>query len=322
VKVSSIFRRLRRDRPWWGVVAGGALFALAAVLRTGLGGLTEGFGPMLLLPAILLAGLLGGIRVGLGAAAACSLVAWIWFFPPYGTFVLEPRNVATIVAFILTAALELCVIRVLNLAINDLSVAEERSATMFRELQHRIANNLQVASGVMRQQRKKLDPDSDAARALDEAQNRLDLMVRVHRGLNSPSAVDQPVGSYFQSLGDNLIKASDTPQVQLTVTAPPVRLDVERLMSLSMIVAEAVTNSLKYAFRDRSDGRIAIDLSSAGRNYTLTVRDDGPGFAETPPKPNRDGLGRGIIDSLVCQLHGRISFEGGAGATVRVVFPI
>src|SRR6185437_6796101 len=85
VKVASIFRRLQRDRPWWGIAAGGTFFGLAAFARWVLGGLTEGFGPMLLLPAILLAGLLGGIRVGLGVAVVCVLVAWVWFFPPYGT---------------------------------------------------------------------------------------------------------------------------------------------------------------------------------------------------------------------------------------------
>ena len=66
---------------------------------------------MLLLPAILLAGLFGGIRVGLGAFVVCFLTAWIWFFPPYGTFVLEERDAVTIAAFFLTAALELYVIR-------------------------------------------------------------------------------------------------------------------------------------------------------------------------------------------------------------------
>lgn len=323
MKVSGFLRPLRRDRPWWGVAAGVALFALALGTRWGFGDLTEGFGPMLLLPAILLAGLLGGIRVGLGVAVACFLVAWTWFFPPYGTFILDPRNGATVVTFILTAALQLYVVRVLRLAVNDLSIAKERSATMFRELQHRVANNLQVVAGVLRQERKKLDRGSDAARALEKAQERLDLMVRVHRSLNNPSIVDLPVRSYLQGLGDDLIKASNTPNVRLTVTAAPIALDVERLMSLSMIVAEAITNALKYAFQGRSNGTIAIDLSAEGRAYTLTVCDDGPGFPPASLKASRrNSLGRGILESLVSQLRGKLAFESGQGATVRVVFPI
>ena len=322
MRVSRILRPLRRDRPWWGVAAGTGLLVLALGARWELGGLVEGFAPMLLLPAILLAGLFGGIRVGLGLAVGCALVAWIWFFPPYGTFALRSQEAVTLVAFILTAALELYVVRVLNLAINDLSAEKERSATMFRELQHRVANNLQGVGGVLRQARKALGQDSDGARALIKAQERLDLMVHVHLSLNSPSLVDLPIGTYLQRLGEDLIKASNTPDVRLTVIAEPVTLDVERLMSLSMIVVEAMTNALKYAFHGRSDGSIIIRLGGDGQGYELMVSDDGPGFPTARAPSHRASLGRGIMESLVSQLGGKLSMESGSGATVRVAFPV
>lgn len=322
MRVSSIFRPLSRDRPWRGAAAGAGLFLLALGVRWALGDLVQGFGPMLLLPAILLAGLVGGIRVGLGVAAGCILVAWTWFFPPYGTFVLRSQEAVTLVTFILTAALELYVIRSLNLAINDLSVEKERSATMFRELQHRVANNLQGVGGVLRQARKALGQDSDGAQALIQAQERLDLMVRVHLSLNNPSLVDLPVGAYLRGLGEDLIKASNTPDVRLTVIAAPVTLDVERLMSLSMIVVEAMTNALKYAFAGRSDGNITIRLGLDGHDYELMVSDDGPGFQTARAPSHRASLGRGIMESLVSQLGGKLSMETGSGATVRVAFPV
>ena len=109
---------------------------------------------MLLLPAILLAGLLGGIRVGMGVGVACTLIAWTWFFAPYGTFVLQRQEALAMLAFVLTAALELYVIRILNISINDLSEARERSNTMFRELQHRVANNLQFVAGLLSRERR------------------------------------------------------------------------------------------------------------------------------------------------------------------------
>jgi two-component sensor histidine kinase len=306
-----------------GIGVGAALFGLAVAVRWKLADLTEGFGPMLLLPAILLAGVLGGIRVGLVAAAACLLVAWVWFFPPYGTFVLDSQNETAVVSFLFTAAIELYVVRVLSLANDDLFMAKERSTTMFRELQHRVANNLQTVAAVLRQERKRLDRDNTAVQALEKAQERLDLMVRVHRSLNSPTIVDLPIESYLQNLGDDLIKASSTPGVRLTVTAASVQLDVERLMSLSMIVAEAVTNSLKYAFHDRSDGNITVSLAAEGQSYVLMICDDGPGFSQTSLGVKRNNsLGRGIVESLTAQLRGKLSFECGRGATVRVVFPI
>ncbi|MGH7023340.1 MAG: sensor histidine kinase [Caulobacteraceae bacterium] len=322
MKITSLLRPLRRDRPLRGVAVSAALFGLAVVVRWRFGALTEGFGPMLLLPAILLAGVFGGIRVGLGACVVCLLVAWIWFFPPYGTLYLEPREAATVTAFILTAILELYVIRVLNLAISDLSDARERTATMFRELQHRVANNLQVVAAVLRHERRGLDQGSAAARALETAQNRLDLMVKVHRSLNSPNIVENNIGTYFQDMGNNLISSSNTQNILFSVVADPITLDVERLMSLSMIVAEAITNALKYAFQGRPGGKLAIGFHVSGRDYVLTVCDDGPGFSPTAYKTKNGSLGRKITESLASQLRGKVTFESAQGTTVRVVFPI
>jgi two-component sensor histidine kinase len=167
-----------------------------------------------------------------------------------------------------------------------------------------------------------LDRDHPAAFALEKALERLDLMVRVHRSLNSPTIVELPIGDYLQDLGEDLIRASNSPTVQLTVAADPIKLDVERLMSLSMIVAEAITNALKHAFQGRSDGTIAVHLSAEAGAYILTVRDDGPGILPTSRQAKSQGLGRGIIEGLVAQLRGKLSLEEGSGATVRVVFPI
>jgi K+-sensing histidine kinase KdpD len=203
----SLFRKLLRDRPALGISVGLGFFILASTLRWLLGGLSEGMGPMTLLPAILLAGLFGGIRVGLAAAAICTLVAWVAFFPPYGTFALTHANIVTMVAFILTAGLELYVIRSLNLAINELSKAREHSNTLFRELQHRVANNLQFVAALLRLRRKTLEPDSAGAKAIEAAQTRLDMMSRVHRRLHDPASVDQPVGQYLEALCQDLIAA-------------------------------------------------------------------------------------------------------------------
>jgi two-component sensor histidine kinase len=320
VRILSAFRRLPRDRPGLGLAVGAGFFALAAVLRWFLGGLSEGFGPMTFLPAILLAGLFGGIRIGLAVAAVCVLVAWVLFFPPYGTFILAPAHIITMVIFVLTAALELYVIRTLNLAINDLSVARERSNTLFRELQHRVANNLQFVAALLRLRRKGLAPDSAGAQALDTAQSRLDMMSRVHRRLHDPNAVDQPVEAYLEELCKDLINASDTPSVHLNVKAQPIVLDLEALMSVSLIVAELVTNSLKHAFHNTPEGSIQISFEVNRGLYTLIVADNGKGLPETFGRSKTGSLGQGILQSLASQLHGKISFERGPGTIARLVF--
>ena len=320
LKVSSVFRKLPRDRPLLGLAAGAGFFALASALRWLFGGLSEGFGPMTFLPAILLAGLFGGIRIGLAVAAVCTLVAWVLFFPPYGTFTLATPHVITMGIFIVTAALELYVIRGLNVAINDLSEARERSSTLFRELQHRVANNLQFVAALLMRRRKLLGPDTAAADAIASAQARLETMSRVHRRLHDPSSIDQPLQDYLYGLCTDLIQASDSPQVRLEVQSPSIILSLNALMSLSLIVAELVTNSLKHAFRNREDGTISVTISGAAGVHTLRVADDGPGLPADFGKGHKDSLGQGILQSLARQLGGSLVFERGPGAVARLDF--
>ena len=233
---------------------------------------------MTFLPAILLSGLFGGIRIGVLVAILCTLVAWVMFFPPYGTFILATPHVISVVIFVVTAALELYVIRSLNVAIDDLSEARERSNVLFRELQHRVANNLQLVAAVLMRRRVLLKSDP-ALRGSPGIRAR---PPRNHVPSPSPAArpeVARPaLQTYLEALCGDLIKASDTPDIVLTVESPPLVLRLNALMSLSLIVAELVTNSLKHAFRDRSDGRIAIGITGRRGVYTLSVADDGPGL--------------------------------------------
>jgi two-component sensor histidine kinase len=319
-RLSSAFRRQPQDRPWLGLAAGAAFFVLASVLRWLLGGVSEGFGPMTFLPAILLAGLFGGIRIGVLVMAVCTLVAWVMFFPPYGTFILATPHVITMIIFVVTAVLELYIILGLNAAIAELSEARERSHVLFRELQHRVANNLQFVAAVLMRRRKMLRSDSTCSEALETAQARLETMSRVHRRLHDPGSLDQPLQSYLESLCADLIRASDSPTVRLTVEGPSVPLSLNGLMSLSLIVAELVTNSLKHAFNGRTGGLIAVTVAGGNGVYTLSVADDGPGLPPDFGKATGSSLGQGILQSLAHQLHGKLVFDAGPGTVAKVIF--
>jgi two-component sensor histidine kinase len=320
VRIGSFFQKLPNDRPALGMVAGSAFFAIASLFRWEFGGMSEGFGPMTLLPSILLAGLFGGIRVALAFAALCAVVAWVFFFPPYGTFILATDHKITVAVFMVTAALEVYVIRSLNLAIFELSEAREHSNTLFRELQHRVANNLQFVAALLNFRKRALTSDPAAVEALDAAQQRLDMMSRVHRRLHDPRSVDQPVDDYLRELCTDLIAASDTPGVQLEVSAEPIVLSLDHLMSTSLIVAELVTNSLKHAFAGRSGGMITVDLRCARGMCTLTVGDDGPGLPAGFGQSGTGSLGQGILHSLARQLHGQIRLSSGSGMVAELKF--
>jgi two-component sensor histidine kinase len=156
--------------------------------------------------------------------------------------------------------------------------------------------------------------------ALDSAQTRLETMSRVHRRLHDPTSLNQPLQTYLEGLCTDLINASDTPDLRLTVESPPIVLTLNGLMSMSLIIAELVTNSLKHAFRDRPDGPIAIKIGGRRGLYTLSVADDGPGLPKDFATSSKSSLGRGILQSLAGQLHGKLSFESGPGTVAKLVF--
>jgi two-component sensor histidine kinase len=155
---------------------------------------------------------------------------------------------------------------------------------------------------------------------LKSAQARLETMSRVHRRLHDPTSLDQPLQAYLGALCTDLINASDSPNIRLTVESPSVTLSLNGLMSLSLIVAELVTNSLKHAFRDRADGLIAVSITGGRGVYTLFVTDDGPGLPKDFGKTRKDSLGQGILQSLAGQLHGKLSFEPGHGTVAKLTF--
>jgi two-component sensor histidine kinase len=313
-------RKLPGDRPALGVAAGAAFLGLAGAVHWFLGAFSESFGPITLLPAILLGGLFGGIGIGAIFAILSTFIAWVYFFPPYGTLTLATPNRISMVIFVLTASLELYVVWRLNVAMHALARSKERSNILFRELQHRVANNFQFVSALLWSRRKSLHADHAATDAIDAARAQLDLMSQVHRRLNDPRSIDAPLAAYLTDLCTALIDASDAPFVRLSIRSKPVQLDLEKLMTISLIVAELVTNSLKHAFVGRSDGTITIDFETAHGVNVLRIADDGPGLPADFRHAAAGRLGQGILQSLARQLGGKISFQSDApGGTVATL---
>jgi two-component sensor histidine kinase len=70
---------------------------------------------------------------------------------------------------------------------------------LFQELQHRVANNLQFVSSLLHLQRQTMGSDPESCtKALDVAQNRLELMARVHRRLYDSRSSRKPLSQYFE----------------------------------------------------------------------------------------------------------------------------
>ncbi|MBI6743485.1 sensor histidine kinase [Pseudomonas syringae] len=198
-------------------------------------------------------------------------------------------------------------------ALRETAKEKER---LLLELQHRIKNNLQVITALIStQSRRSTSPE--VKEELKSIEDRVETLRLVHDKLYSAGEVDRvDLASYLAELAGGLLKfhRNTAHNIRLRLEVARVHVAPETAIPLGLIVNEFVTNSMKYAFEDRS-GLVGLELVTNGANpATLTLWDDGKGFVKLPP----GGTGMRLINGLLSQLHTKGQWRGEQG--VRLVF--
>lgn len=323
MKLALAARRVRRHA-YLGWIIGIGAFLAAAFLRSVLQPVLSGVPFITFFPAVVVAGLFGGTAVCVAVFLLSFFTAWFLFVPPFGSFAIpEPPHRAALILFAFAGPLIVYCVRVLNRTVDDMHDLQQRTETLFKELQHRVANNLTFISAILSHQRRQFDPDSAEALALSGAQDRIATMGRVHRLLYDPQSIGGPVRAHLDELCRELIAASGS-SARMTVTGDDSALALNRLIPMALIVTELVTNSIKHAFPGRMDGEIAVDFSKVDDSYLLSVRDNGVGAAASSPDNTgrSQGLGQTIVASLATQLRADVSSENDNGMVVRIRIPL
>ena len=310
-----------RTNPWLGYSFGLFIFAAGFLLRYLPGGMLETVPFITLFPAILVAALIGGLRVGLLVAVLSFVAGWYFFLPPYNSWALENTGNWALFLFWVTAGIQLYVIEALNRAVDRLSEERDRVGVLLQELQHRVANNMTFIASLLRLQRKAIEASPERGISiLDQAQGRLETMARIHRRLYDPGIVDLPLTTYLEGLAKDILQAAGAKNIVCVVEIVPVKLELPRLVTLSLLINELITNSVKHGFASRESGSISVKLDrEVGRLLVLSIRDDGRGFVGD--MPTQWSLGMTIIRSLATQLGGEVTWSCASGTTARVAFP-
>ena len=193
-------------------------------------------------------------------------------------------------------------------------------AILVQEVQHRVANSLQIIASVLMQGVRKVGSD-ESRDHLRDAHQRIMSVAAVQRQLAGSDLGDVELRGYFtdlcRSIGDSMIR--DHNQITLKVTVDDSIASSGKSVSLGLIVTELVINALKHAFPDEREGQIDVDYRAHGDGWTLMVCDDGVGLPDgaNAPKP---GLGTGIIQALANQLGAVIDIaDARPGARVSIV---
>jgi PAS domain S-box-containing protein len=205
-------------------------------------------------------------------------------------------------------------------ALADALAAKE---VLLREQNHRVKNNLQLISSLLRMQADSVK-DSATGRALQDAQTRIQCMALVHDRLNFlDGACEIAFHDYASTLAHDLFEAYGVVggPIRLREELEPVSLDLNRAIPCGLILNELVTNSLKYAFPRGRSGEIVISLRSTEDNVSIGVADDGIGLRSGFDWRNSPSLGLQIMTILSRQLGGTVTCGTGPGTSFVITFP-
>ena len=193
-------------------------------------------------------------------------------------------------------------------------------AILLQEVQHRVANSLQIIASVLLQSARNVQSEETRTH-LNDAHNRVMSIATVQKQLATSRVGDVELGPYFtqlcQSLGASMIRDHNKQSIEVTADKSTVAADVS--VSLGLIVTELVINALKHAFTEDAEGRITVDYHSQGPNWTLSVADNGVGMPTEADRPPA-GLGTSIVEALAHQLRARVRvLDRKPGTLVAVV---
>ncbi|MDB5315675.1 MAG: two-component sensor histidine kinase [Rhodospirillales bacterium] len=322
---------LRRETPR-DYALGAVFLAAAFVVRYAADDMLSGVPFVTFILAVLFTAYFAGWRSSIGVAAASFLSAWYFFLEPRGSWVLQwPHGALALGFFTIISASQIGLVAMLveSLRRRDAKRMELEShrriqQALFQELQHRVANGMQLISSILLLQGRLLAPASEAKEAIDAAAVRLATLARVHRRLNDPSLGAEGIGTALKELAEDVLAAAGRRDVEVTVAAPALAIKPAAGTSLAMVVAEATTNALKHAFAGRQGGTLDVRLQALPGAWQLTVTDNGPGYGGAVPGKT-DSLGLLIIRSMASRLGGKVEFlnapSGGAQLSLRFPDP-
>ena len=182
----------------------------------------------------------------------------------------------------------------------------QQKHVLMQELQHRVANSLQIIASVLMQSARKVNSE-ETRRHLNDAHHRVMSVATLQKQLATTQEGEVVLRDYISELCESISASmiAISSELQLTTDVDDSKVDGRVSVSLGLIVTELVINSLKHAFPDtKSPGKIVVHYRSSSAGWTLRVEDDGIGFPKD--ETSKPGLGTGIVEALAGQLDAHV----------------
>ncbi len=199
-----------------------------------------------------------------------------------------------------------------------------RQAVLLREVNHRVANSLQLVSSLVHMQGNAVTDEASRA-ALRDTQARIGAIMQVHKRLYTSEDVEQvDIAEYLRGLVDELGQSLSAGGCRpILLEADPIKLSTDKAVALGVVVAELITNACKYAYAEDEYGEVRVRFTSNGEGgVILAVEDDGVGLPADGRKAQGTGLGQTVIAAMGRSLGSAVAFDPthpkGARAVMRL----
>ncbi|TRW27281.1 tetratricopeptide repeat protein [Flavobacterium zepuense] len=206
---------------------------------------------------------------------------------------------------------------------SSLELVVKEKEWLIKEIHHRVKNNLQMVVGLLASQTEFLK-GKEAVGAILESQRRVEAMAIIHQKLyqsDNLSIIDMK--SYILELTSYLNDSFDRKRhIRYEIAIDDIQLPLSHSIPLGLILNEAITNSIKYAFPNDKEGIITIQLKKADDLYHLIIWDNGIGLPPDFDMERNASLGLRLIQGLADDIQGLFKIYNDNGSKIEITFGI
>ncbi len=197
----------------------------------------------------------------------------------------------------------------------------EEKEWLLKEVHHRVKNNLQIMISLLNTQSKFLDSE-EAIAAIRESRHRMQAMSLVHQKLyQSENSALVKMQTYVQELVSYLeVSFKPSQPIHFDIRVEAIELDISQAIPVGLILNEAITNAIKYAYPGTAGGIISVFMKRGkDDDIEIDIKDNGKGLPDNFDARSSNTMGMRLMRGLVRQIEARMTLINENGLTINIV---